>query len=171
MIPKLYHNRGTANAPIAVILFLACNSDFSIILNLLMYSISSSSFVCWWTASFSAFPVQAVKFFSWCQVLHFASELIILSSIQFLCTCQVQIPYAYHWRNSTAAGCVQVLSLTRNSTAAGYVQVLSLTRNSTAAGYIQVLSLTRKQTGCSNQTRHLFNSLPTKLNTLFSPLL
>src|SRR5215469_7633160 len=38
IIPQLYLNTGTASAPIAVILFLAFSSDFSIILNLLLYS-------------------------------------------------------------------------------------------------------------------------------------
>ena len=33
IMPKLYLNPGTANAPIAVISLLACKSDFSIILN------------------------------------------------------------------------------------------------------------------------------------------
>jgi hypothetical protein len=34
----VYLNTGTANAPVAVILFLAFSSDFSIILNRLLYS-------------------------------------------------------------------------------------------------------------------------------------
>ena len=38
IIPKLYLNAGTANAPTAVILFLAFSSDSSIVLNLLVYS-------------------------------------------------------------------------------------------------------------------------------------
>ena len=36
IIPKLYLNTGTSSAPIAVIVFLAFSSDFSIILNLLL---------------------------------------------------------------------------------------------------------------------------------------
>jgi len=38
-------------------------------------------------------------------------------------------------------------------------------------GCWQVLSPTRKETSYSDQTRDLFNTLPTKLNTLLSPLL
>ena len=38
-LPKLCLNTGTANAQIAVILFLACNSQFSTILNLLVIQV------------------------------------------------------------------------------------------------------------------------------------
>ena len=47
IIPKLYFNTGTASGPIAVILFLPFSSDFSIILNLVLYSCFSLSFICW----------------------------------------------------------------------------------------------------------------------------
>ena len=47
IIPKLYLNTGTASAPIAVILFLAFRSDFSIILSLLFYSCFNPYFICW----------------------------------------------------------------------------------------------------------------------------
>ena len=46
IIPKLYLNTGTASPPIAVILFLAFGSDFSIILNLLLYSCFNLYFIC-----------------------------------------------------------------------------------------------------------------------------
>ena len=46
LIPKLYLNSGTANSPGTVILFLAFNSDFSILLNLQVYSFCNLSFIC-----------------------------------------------------------------------------------------------------------------------------
>ena len=47
LIPKLYLNTGTVNVPIAVILFLTFSSNFSIILNLLLYFCFNLSFICW----------------------------------------------------------------------------------------------------------------------------
>ena len=46
MIPNLCLNTGTSSAPIAVILFLSFSQDFSIILNLLVYSFFTISFIC-----------------------------------------------------------------------------------------------------------------------------
>jgi len=46
IILKLYLNTGTANAPIDVILFLPFNSDFNIILNLLVYFFFNLCFIC-----------------------------------------------------------------------------------------------------------------------------
>jgi len=46
LIPKLYLNSETANSPGTVILFLAFNSDFSILLNLQVYSFCNFSFIC-----------------------------------------------------------------------------------------------------------------------------
>ena len=47
MVPKLCLSTGLTKAPIAIILFLAFNSDFSIILNLLVHSVFSLSFSYW----------------------------------------------------------------------------------------------------------------------------
>ena len=88
MIPKLYHNTGKANV-IVVILFLAFNSDFSIILNILVNSFFSISFNCWcYMPSISSMPryfyvflVQALVFLCWSQILHFVSELIFRMDI------------------------------------------------------------------------------------------
>jgi len=77
IILKRYLNTGMANTLIAIMSSLAFNTDFSIILNFLVYSISSLSFICWWCihslflnpkilACF--FPVQANVFLWWCQV-------------------------------------------------------------------------------------------------------
>jgi len=98
---------GTTNAPIVVILFLVFNSDFIIILNLLVYSFSillscvvlicthfmqslgTCLFFCVWTT----------LFLCWSQVLNFASELIFLIWVPSLHIFQVQIPYGYHhWK-------------------------------------------------------------------------
>jgi hypothetical protein len=48
IISKLYLNILTANVPVAIILFLAFNSDFSIVLNLVVYTYSffNLSFIC-----------------------------------------------------------------------------------------------------------------------------
>ena len=48
-LPKVHLNRGTANAQIAVILFLPFNPDFRrpVILNLVTYSFCNHSFICW----------------------------------------------------------------------------------------------------------------------------
>jgi len=46
MIPKPYLNIRMANAPIALILYLVFNLDFSIILNLLAYSFFSLCCCC-----------------------------------------------------------------------------------------------------------------------------
>ena len=47
LIPKLYRNTRTANAPVAVI-FLAFSSNYIIILNLPVYFFFSLPFVCWY---------------------------------------------------------------------------------------------------------------------------
>ena len=46
IILKLYLNTGMTNTPISVMSSLALNTDFSIILNFLVYSICSLSFIC-----------------------------------------------------------------------------------------------------------------------------
>jgi len=63
-IPKLYLNAGTANAPIAVILFLEFSLEFSIILNLLLYSYFNPSLICWCCmSSLSSIPRHLYLFF------------------------------------------------------------------------------------------------------------
>lgn len=47
VIPKLYLNTRKANAPVAVILFLAFSSNYTVIPNLLVYLFFSLPIVCW----------------------------------------------------------------------------------------------------------------------------
>ena len=102
IISKVYRNTATVNAPIAVILFLVSSSDFSIVLNVPVLSLFSPSFICWRykpphysvQSHLYVFSYSARVFLCWYLSLHFASELISLSSVQSLwCTCQIPIPY------------------------------------------------------------------------------
>ena len=88
VVPKLYLNTRTANAPVAVILFLAFSSNYIIIPNLLVYLFSVFlpfvDLVYLHLSQFSVprylyvLPAQAVVFLCWCQVLNFATELFLL---------------------------------------------------------------------------------------------
>jgi hypothetical protein len=95
IIIKLYLNTRIANAPIAVILFLAFNSDFSIFL--ISWCIPSSIFLSFvdvrphvlqFLAICMFSLVQAIVFLRWSKVLNFVSELVFLW-IQSLHTYQV----------------------------------------------------------------------------------
>ena len=120
IIPKLYLNTGTAEAPIAVILFLAFNSIFSIILNLLVYSLFNFCFMCWYCVPslylipghFMFFSVWALVFLCWSQVLNFVNGLIFLFWVQSLHNCQVQVPCGYHhWHFELLASVFAVFPL------------------------------------------------------------
>ena len=55
ILPKLYCNTGTVNAPVAVILFLVFNLDFCIILKLLVYSFLLISYYATFFVQFCSF--------------------------------------------------------------------------------------------------------------------
>ena len=104
IILKLYLNTGTANAPIDVILFLPFNSDFNIILNLLVYFFFNLCFICWCMTSFPSIPMYfyvfpcssscisplkaSIKFCKWTNFFSIYAKT--------LHTSQLQIPYGYH---------------------------------------------------------------------------
>ena len=105
MIPKLYLNTVTANAPIAVILFFTFNSDFIIIINYPFYSFFNLYVVYLHfaqsigTCAFSA--VQAVAFLCSCQVL----LLLLLFIIIIITTTFIIIQYInlHVWHGVLAA--------------------------------------------------------------------
>jgi hypothetical protein len=97
--PINYTNTGTANAPVAVILFLVFISHFSIIMNVPLFSSFISVDVMYshfpqYSGTCRFFPAQLLYFSADANHYIVASELIVLPSVQSLCTFPVPIPYS-----------------------------------------------------------------------------
>jgi len=88
IVPKLYLNTGTVNAPVAVILFLVVNLDFCIILKLLVYSFYFSHIMLQYLCSF-------VHFLLFEGGVHMLFSPVVLANITLVFSVWMNLGFIY----------------------------------------------------------------------------